>query len=151
MVECKFHNRQDHTCNVKVPLYIHSRFKDVEKGWRDEKGNTGQFNAGWVITNTRFTDDALAYGNCMDLKLLSWGYPQNAGLKDLIEQVNLHPITCLSSLDKKGKQQLLERDIVYCNQLCENEKRLDVLDITKRKQREILKEANEICNHANQK
>ncbi|MGK7371644.1 MAG: hypothetical protein ACNS64_15640, partial [Candidatus Halalkalibacterium sp. M3_1C_030] len=31
IIECKFHNRKDHKCNVKVPLYIQSRFLDVKK------------------------------------------------------------------------------------------------------------------------
>jgi ATP cone domain len=33
MIECKFHNATGINCDVKVPLYIHSRFKDVEKKW----------------------------------------------------------------------------------------------------------------------
>ncbi|MCH5685183.1 restriction endonuclease [Niabella sp. W65] len=31
MVECKFHNRQGFVSDVKIPLYIQSRFLDVEK------------------------------------------------------------------------------------------------------------------------
>ena len=34
MVECKFHNEAKRICDVKVPLYIHSRFIDVEKKGR---------------------------------------------------------------------------------------------------------------------
>ena len=31
MIECKYHSDQGRFCNVKIPLYIHSRFLDVEK------------------------------------------------------------------------------------------------------------------------
>ena len=31
MVECKFHNTFNRHCDVKVPLYINSRFDDIEK------------------------------------------------------------------------------------------------------------------------
>ena len=32
MIECKYHSDQGRFCNVKIPLYIHSRFLDVEMG-----------------------------------------------------------------------------------------------------------------------
>jgi hypothetical protein len=99
-----------------------------------------------VVTNTRFTKDALQYGKCIDLKLLSWDYPQNNGLKDLISKVNLHPITCLSTLSKKDKQQLLQQNIVFCQQLCENDKILTSIGLDSRKKNQVLKEAQEICN-----
>src|SRR5690554_2263453 len=31
MIECKFHNTFNRHCDVKVPLYINSRFEDIEK------------------------------------------------------------------------------------------------------------------------
>src|ERR1700752_3212138 len=33
MIECKYHNQQGIICDVKIPLYIQSRFKDVETEW----------------------------------------------------------------------------------------------------------------------
>jgi hypothetical protein len=33
IVECKFHGEQGLNCNVKVPLYINSRYKDVKTHW----------------------------------------------------------------------------------------------------------------------
>jgi hypothetical protein len=146
MIECKFHNRKGHTCNVKVPLYIQSRFQDVERNWSNQPGHEDKQHQGWVVTNTRFTKDALQYGNCIGLKLLSWDYPQNNGLKDLISQVNLHPITCLSTLSKKDKQQLLQQHIIFCQQLCENDKILASIGLDNRKKNQVLKEAQDICN-----
>ncbi|WP_445664363.1 ATP cone domain-containing protein [Fodinibius sp. AD559] len=146
IIECKFHNRKGHTCNVKVPLYIQSRFQDVERNWSNQPGHEDKQHQGWVVTNTRFTKDALQYGNCIGLKLLSWDYPQDNGLKDLISQVNLHPITCLSTLSKKNKQQLLQQDIIFCQQLCENDKILTSIGLDNRKKNQVLKEAQDICN-----
>lgn len=31
MVECKFHSDQSRKTDVKIPLYIHSRFQDIQK------------------------------------------------------------------------------------------------------------------------
>jgi hypothetical protein len=147
MIECKFHNRKGHTCNVKIPLYIQSRFKDVETNWRSLPGHEHKQHRGWVVTNTRFTEDALQYGTCAGLKLLSWDYPKHEGLKDLISEVNLHPITCLSTLHKEEKQFLLERNIVFCMQICEDHKILDPLGLGIRQQNKVLKEARAICNY----
>lgn len=144
LVECKFHNRKDHKCNVKVPLYIQSRFLDVKRKWSRLPGHENKNHYGWVVTNTRFTEDARQYGNCIGLKLLSWDYPQNMGLKDLISRVNLHPITCLSSLEDKHKQELLEMNVVFCLQLVEYDKALNSLDLDDQKKREVLKEADAI-------
>ena len=105
-----------------------------------------KLHKGWVVTNTRFTEDALQYGTCVGLKLLSWDYPKNEGLKDLISSINLHPITCLSSLHKKEKQALLNQDIVFCKQLCENKEVLNRLKMDQRQQKRVLKEVNDICN-----
>lgn len=146
MIECKFHNQKGHKCNVKVPLYIQSRFKDVERNWSSQPGHEDKQHQGWVVTNTRFTKDALQYGKCINLKLLSWDYPQNNGLKDLISKVNLHPITCFSTLSKKDKQQLLQQNIVFCQQLCENDKILTSIGLDSRKKNQVLKEAQDICN-----
>ena len=34
MIECKFHNQTGIACDVKIPLYINSRFKDLEAKWK---------------------------------------------------------------------------------------------------------------------
>jgi hypothetical protein len=35
MIECKFHNQPGTFCDVKIPLYINSRFLDIEKMWKE--------------------------------------------------------------------------------------------------------------------
>jgi len=145
MVECKFHNRKGHRCNVKTPLYIQSRFKDVEKTWSSQPGHEHKLHQGWVVTNTRFTTDAQQYGTCAGLKLLSWDFPKKSGLKDLISQVNLYPVTSLTSLSRKEKQLLLEHDIIVCKQLSENKAVLCQLGWNTRKKNRVLKEVDAIC------
>ncbi len=147
LVECKFHNRKENRCNVKVPLYIQSRFLDVKKNWTSQPGHKNKSHTAWVVTNTRFTSDAETYGKCIGLKLLSWDYPKNDGIKDLIGRMNLHPITCLSSLNKQEKSQLLEKEIIFCRQISEDKSLLQKSGINQRKINSIHKEAVEICNH----
>src|SRR5690554_3063937 len=86
VVECKFHGDGGRKCDVKIPLYIHSRFQDIFNFYsRDKEDETP--NKGWVVTNTSFTSDAIDYGECVGLHLLSWDYPKNNGLKDMIDRL----------------------------------------------------------------
>lgn len=149
IVECKFHNRKDHKCNVQVPLYIQARFEDIERKLNHQFAHKNKNHHGWIVTNTRFSDDARQYGDCIGLRLLSWDYPPNKGLKDLIGRVNLHPITCLSSIDEKEKKALLKRNVVFCQQLQEDGNLLTALSIDNRRKSKILKEAAEICAFKN--
>ena len=83
MVECKYYNSQGKYCNVKVPLYIHSRFNDIRQMWKSTPGLENLSFHGWVVTNTRFTKDALDYGRCVGLRLVGWDYPRKEALKDM--------------------------------------------------------------------
>lgn len=148
MVECKFHTTSARKCDVKVPLYINSRFKDIVNKWSRQPGHENRVHQGWVVTNTRFTTDALKYGSCAGLKLLSWDYPAGKGLKDLIREVNLHPITSLSSLNRSEKQSLLEHEVVFCLELGDDGEILDEIGLDRRKQNQVLKEARSICDPA---
>jgi Holliday junction resolvase-like predicted endonuclease len=150
MVECKFHNKKENSCNVQVPLYIQSRFLDVKNNWTRQPGHAGKEHTGYVVTNTRFTQDALDYGECIGLNLLSWDYPKDNGLKDVIGRLDLHPVTCLSTLTKADKEQLTDKGIVLTVQLYENKSALKEIGIDKRKANRVINEARAICNsHSN--
>ncbi len=147
MIECKFHSDAGRFCNVKIPLYIQSRFKDVEAQWEKQPGHGTKFHQGWVVTNTRFSSDAIQYGICAGLYLLSWNYPRKNSLKERIDRSGLHPITCLTTLTKNEKQKLLDKDIVLCTDLTLHPKLLKSLEISEKRQKKILRETHELCNN----
>jgi hypothetical protein len=144
IVECKFHSEEGRNCNVKVPLYIASRFKDVKEHW-DSKPHKSNLNSGWVVTNTRFTQDALQYGTCIGLKLLSWDYPKEDALKDIIDRLGLYPITVSTLLTNREKQFLLSRDLVLCRDLIGDSFYLDHLGISETRKERILNEIKQLC------
>lgn len=117
MIECKFHQVAGRKSDVKVSLYIQSRFLDIEKQWNKNPEESLRFHQGWIVTNTRFTEDALRFGKCAGLQMISWDYPQQGSLKQRIDIAGLHPITALNSLTKKEKQEILNKDIVLCRNL----------------------------------
>jgi hypothetical protein len=149
MIECKFHNRQGHNSTVTTPLYIQSRFLDVNESWKNNPDYLGKKRKGYIVTNTRFTSDAVDYANCMNLELLSWDYPQNAGLKQLIERTKLHPITSLSCLTKNEKKRLMDHLVVHCKHICEHPEVLDKLGFNHSKKSQIISEAQALCNTTN--
>lgn len=148
LVECKFHNRKENICNIKVPLYIQSRYLDVRDTWSKQQGHKHKNHKGMLATNTRFSEDAITYAECMGLKLLSWDYPEDAGIRELITKLNLHPITSLSSLSAAEKKLLLKEEVLFCKQICLNKNVLERDGIDSGKINRIFREAREICNNS---
>jgi hypothetical protein len=144
IIECKFHGEQGLNCNVKVPLYINSRFLDIKSSW-EANGNSTALNSCWVVTNTRFSEDAVQYGRCSGLYLLSWDYPNNESLRDRIDRLGLYPITVSTLLTKREKQFLLSRNIVLCRQLLGDVFYLDHLGISDARKDKILSEIDALC------
>lgn len=146
MVECKFHGEEGRNCNVKIPLYIYSRYQDIVTYYRKKNNEHPIPNQGWVVTNTRFTKDAVQYGMCVGLYLLSWDYPLGNGLKDRVDRLMLYPITVSTLLTNREKQFLLSRDVVLCRQLIGDVFYLDHLGISEKRKEKILTEIEALCN-----
>lgn len=145
MIECKFHNLHRNKSDVKVPMYIRSRFKDVERVWLSEHEYEIRFHEVWVMTNTRFTEDAIRFASCMHMRLIGWDYPLNGGLKDLTDSYHLYPLTCLTTLTKKEKQRLLDMKIVLCSELLHNPALLREAGISEERSRRVMKEIDMLC------
>jgi len=147
MIECKYHSEQGRFCNVKIPLYINSRFLDVEKQWEQQKGHENKLHKGGIYTNTRFSTDAIQYGKCVGLLMTSWDYPFGNGLKERIDSSGLHPLTVLTTLSKSEKTKLLDKGIVLCKEIDENPSILDQVGIPKSRHKNILEDSNKLCNN----
>jgi hypothetical protein len=149
LIECKFHGEQGINCNVKVPLYINSRYIDIKTHWNSNPINDTKLSKGWVVTNTRFTEDAIKYSNCCGLYLLSWDHPKNDALKDRIDRLGLYPITVSTLLTNREKQFLLSRDVVLCRELLNDKFYLDHLGISDVRKDKILSEIAQLCTIEN--
>lgn len=143
-IECKYHTNPGSTCDVKVPLYINSRFMDIEKQSRKNPEKEKKIHEGWLVTNTRFTTDAIQYGTCAGLHLLGWDYPEKGSLKQMIDESGLHPLTALTSINNTEKQKLLAMKYVLCQEL--DEKVLKNAGIHLIKIKGILDECNKLCH-----
>lgn len=145
LVECKFYNSPGKYASVQVPLYVRSRVNDIVAFRQKLPEYKDTKFYGWVVTNTRFTDDALSYGRCAGLHMLSWDVPREKSLKDMIEQTGIFPVTVLTGLNMSQKRYLLAKDIVLCKQLRENMAVLSEAGVDKDKQRQIEEELEGLC------
>lgn len=141
MSECKFHGTDRVKSDVKVSLYVRSRFTDIKEKLFQNPDNRQLIFEPLLITNTRFTLDAEQYGECSGLKIVSWNYPQGNSLKDWIDRSGFHPLTSLKSLRIKEKRILLGKDIVLCREIVNSPEVLDSLSVSQRRKNNILKEA----------
>lgn len=146
LVECKFHNNPSYKTDIKIPLYIYARFQDIERKFKNDPDYISKKHYGWIVTNTRFTEDAKKYAKCMGLTLIGWDYPDNGSLKQRIDHSHLHPVTCLSNLKKHEIKQIIGKNIVLCRQLYENMEFLIELGFNSKKINQIKKEIENVLD-----
>jgi Holliday junction resolvase-like predicted endonuclease len=128
MVECKYHNRPGTKSRSKDVLYTQARFEDL----------VDHFDHLWLVTNTKLTTNAIKYGQCQGMKLIAWRYPTKGSLEQLIEDNNLHPLTCLSFLDRHDRQMLFQDNLVLCRDLAKaGQKKLTSLGLNSAKIKSI--------------
>lgn len=112
MVECKYHNRAGIPSDIKVALYVQSRFLDIKRAWKERKGQKEIFHQAWLITNTRCTTEAVKYALCMNMRIIAWRYPKTRGLEYFIEKKKLYPLTILSSIPKGATKRLSDNGVI---------------------------------------
>ena len=144
MIECKFHNEQGLVCDIKVPLYIKARFDDVSKNWTNN-GDTHSLHRAVIVTNTRFSAQAIAYAECIGIMLLGWSYPEGRGLEGLIDKLGLHPITALVSLDSRQKKLLIDNGFILCRDVEQNQAVLNTLNLSEQDKEHLMQEMRAVC------
>lgn len=112
-IEAKFHNEPSGKTDIKDALYVYARYSDLQRA----PESRSRVDEGWLVTNTRFTRNAIRYAQCSGLRLLGWDYPHSRGLLHMIEEAKVHPLTCLTTLSDHEKHRFLERNIVLCKDM----------------------------------
>lgn len=143
-IECKYYQTTGKNANVQVPLYIRSRVNDIIKKRETMPEYKGYTFSGGVVTNTRFTADATAFGDCSGLILISWDFPANKGLKEIIDSEKIFPITALTRLNRGEKVKLMDNGIVLCNQIAENPEILTEIGMESNRRKKILEEVQSL-------
>jgi len=111
MIECKYHNDSDTGCDIKIALYVHSRFQDLKKGC-EANLNCYNLKEGWLVTNTKVTSEVIKYANCVKLRVIAWHYPVQENLEYFIENKKLYPVSILQGLSNQQKTILFNQDTI---------------------------------------
>lgn len=137
MIEAKFHNASGSQSDLHVPLYTKARFEDLK--------DKHELTEVWLITNTKASEDAIAYADCVGMKVVSWDYPDGGSLRDLVEKAGLHPVTMLSTLTSGQKKTLVDDHIVRCKVIHENPMILQTLGLSEEQKKLVMAEVDYIC------
>lgn len=147
MVECKFHMGREAASDVKVPMYILSRFNDLKERKHPIFTEKDMISKCWIVTNNRFTTDAIDFAKCTGLNLLSWDYPHNDNLKTKNDTNGLYPITCLTTLTLAEKDRLLNLDIIVVRELAYSSELLEKIGLSPIRIKKVLRETSELCRN----
>jgi hypothetical protein len=145
MVEAKFHNEFILKSDLKVLLYIKARFDDLKDNKYAYGGISRTLSEGWLVTNTKFTDQAIKYGECKGVKMIGWGYPRHGNLQDIIEELRLHPFTCLTTLSNVHKRMLLSKNVVLCKDILDHPNLLKEIGLPILEAQKVFDEARQVC------
>lgn len=116
--ECKYHHLPGGRVDLKVALANYARFLDLVQGNFLKKTKFRKLNLKSIlVTNTKFTTQAIKYSKCVGVELLGWRYPPEKGLEFWIESQKLYPITILPSLKDFLFNIFISRDMMLAEDI----------------------------------
>lgn len=137
--ELKYHNDPGYKTDLKVALYVKSRFDDIFSC--DAGVRACPIDRGILVTNTKFTSEAIAYAECSGVELLGWGYPAGGNLFMRMSRAKIYPITTLTGLSRAEKRLLVERGVIGVDEIVRDRRALDILHLPSDAVGELLAEA----------
>jgi hypothetical protein len=145
MGEVKFHNELGLKTDLKVSLYVKARTDDLKETTFFYGGKQRKLTYGMIFTNTKFTQTAIRYSECVGMPMIGWNYPEKRGLEDLIESAGLHPLTCLTTINNSHKRELFDRGVVLCKSLKDDSSIIPSLNLHPDAERELAEEIKTLC------
>lgn len=146
MVECKFRNQPGDRCRIQTALYIYARFLDLRDGARIYSKNP--FSNACLVTNAKFSGDAIAYSECMGMRLIGWRYPLKESLEVLIDRTRCYPVSVIR-MSPQTLHKLLKKGVTTVDDVPATAKKLrNLTGISLSNAARIVREAS-LANGAN--
>lgn len=76
--------------------------------------------------------------------MISWNYPSDRSLRDVIDEFRLYPLTCLSALTKQEKQWLLAKNYVLVKDVYNNSDLLKKAGVSENRLKAVLEEGEKL-------
>jgi hypothetical protein len=134
--ECKYRNLIQGMVHLETALANYARFLDIKNGKFFNKLSDKIKIKSLIVTNAKFTKEAIEYSDCVGVHLLGWKHPKGKGLEYLIDRQGLYHITILPSLKPYLSDILASKGIL----LVEDILRINIkkfIRITKIKERDL--------------
>lgn len=138
--ELKYHNDPGYKTDLKIALYVKARFDDIFAC--DPTARSCPVDRGLLVTNTKFTSEAIAYATCAGVELLGWSYPVEESLFVRMSRARIYPITALTGLSQAEKRLLVDRGVIAVDEILRDRRALDVLHLSAERVGELLAEAD---------
>ncbi len=113
--EAKYRNDFKTRTHIDQVMYADARLQDIRRRAR-QKSDTREYYM-WVITNTRFTDNAILYAVHRDLQLLGWNQPPFINFMKIVYERKLYPVTILPSITKDILKKMSTMDLILVKNL----------------------------------
>ena len=118
--ECKYRNVFGDRVSSIDALVNYARFLDIKDGlfFKTKQYSNYQIKS-MMVTNAKFTGNALNYLKCKNIDAFGWRYPKNKGLEQIIEENKLYPITILPSLKGRMKDIFVSKSLMLAKDVLE--------------------------------
>jgi hypothetical protein len=122
-VEAKHHFNYHALTGLDESRIARAILEDVIESY--ELGKSKQkIDRAMIVTNTKYSEHAMRYGKCRNILQIGWNTPENLSLQDMIEERNLHPLSCLRDLKRDIRDKLVQSGIVLLKQVTEEDPRV---------------------------
>ena len=141
-VETKHHSTKHGFTPFAVTLAAKAKFDDIKHGY-NEGLNEYDFDRVIIICNTRLTDHASQYAECVGIEHIGWKAPHNDGIESIATRNNLYPVTILITLTKDEYGKLSDLGIITLNDFINNKKNVPIKDS---RLKELVEEVERLVN-----
>ena len=126
-VEVKHHLNYHAPTGLDESRIARAVLEDVMEGFAI--GRSGfKIDKAMIVTNTRYSDEALQYGRCRDILQIGWSSPAGLELRTLIEGIHMFPLSCVRGISRDTRLRLVNSGVVFLGQLADR----DAVDLSRR-------------------
>jgi hypothetical protein len=119
ILEVKHHQNYHTRTDMDPVRIIRAVFEDIIDGYR-QGFNDLHIDKAMIVSNTKFSEQAVQYAQCRNIVHLGWNTPQNYDMPTMITEKNLYPITYLKELTRDIRKKLLSSDVLLLQDLIDN-------------------------------
>ena len=119
-VEAKHHSMYHTLTGLDESRIARAVLEDVMEGVAMGKSDL-KIDRAMIVTNTRYSEQAVRYGNCRNILQIGWSSPTDKGLQSMVAGTKLLPLSCLRGLGLNARIKLALSGIVLFEQIVQED------------------------------